>query len=359
MKFLHTSNINIGMFPDPDKFWSSDREKDIKDTFIKIIKMCDEMSIDLLLISGNLFYHQPTFEELNFVNDNFKKIPNTNVIIVAGSNDYIKSNSPILNFNFSENVYYFLNNIPETFHIENKNIAVHGFSYYSPEESSPLTNSININDNDIINILMFYGGDTRHVPFDLNKLVEKNISYIALGLDNNYQELIEKKAYYPGSPEPLSQVDEGDHGVVIGEIDEKTNAVKSINFVKTAKISYIPILVKVNSKTTEADVATLVSKEAIRQGSDNIYKIIIEGMRNPDIEFSEYILSSKIKIISFDDRSKPKYDFVKLSSEHPKDMIGAFIRKMTTMNKELSDIEKKALYLGTQALIKSTEKEHL
>lgn len=37
-------------------------------------------------------------------------------------------------------------------------------------------------------------------------------------------------------------------------------------------------------------------------------------------------------------------------------MIGAFIRKMTSASTELSDIEKRALYLGTHALIKTIEK---
>ena len=80
-------------------------------------------------------------------------------------------------------------------------------------------------------------------------------------------------------------------------------------------------------------------------------------MRNPDVEFNESIFDNKIRIISFIDSSNPKYDFVKLSSEHPQDMIGAFIRKMTLTNIELSETEKKALYYGTHALIKSTEKE--
>lgn len=357
MKFIHVSNVHIGMSPDPDKFWSNDRSNDIKETFAKITEKCNEESVDLLLISGNLFNHQPTTEELDFVNNLFKKIPGTNVLIVAGSSDYIKSNSPILNYNFSTNVHYFLNNIIDKHVIDDKKVIVHGLSYYSIEEPTDLTANINIDNENYIHILMFYGGDTRHVPYDVSKISDKNLSYVAIGYNNNYQEIIKNKIYSPGSPEPLDQNDEGDHGIIIGEIDNSTKKLLYTKFIKTAKLAYIPIVVKVNSKTTEADIVTLVTKEVSRLGEDNIYKISIKGMRNPDIEFSDYMFSSKIKISSFVDNSSPKYDYIKLSSEHPQDMIGAFIRKMTLTSQEPSEVEKKALYIGTYALLKSKDKE--
>ena len=58
------------------------------------------------------------------------------------------------------------------------------------------------------------------------------------------------------------------------------------------------------------------------------------------------------------DNTIPKYDFIKLSKEHPQDMIGAFIRKMTSRSDNLSEIEKRALYLGTHALIKTSDERN-
>ena len=345
------------MSPDPDKSWSEARAQDIKETFSNVIKECKNEGADLLLISGNLFNHQATSDELDFVNNLFKSIPETHILIVAGSNDHIKSNSPILNYEFSDNVHYYLNGTIDAYKIDSKNVVVHGLSYYSLEEPSSIINSVNFESDNLTHILMFYGGDSRHLPFDINKLNEKGFSYVALGLKHNYQEVVKNKIYYPGSPEPIDQNDEGDHGIIIGEIDNKTHELLSLSFKKLAKASYIPIVVKVNSKTTEADVVTLVTKEVMRLGDNNIFKIIIEGMRDPDIEFYDNMFSKKIKISSFEDLSNPKYDFIKLSSEHPQDMIGAFIRKMTFSSENPSDIEKNALYFGTHALLKSTERD--
>ena len=358
MKFIHISNIYIGANPDPDKYWSSERANDIKDTFSNVIDKCREDNIDLLLISGNLFNHQPTNDDLYFVNDLFKSIPNTNVFIVAGSSDHLSQNSPIFNFKFSLNVHYFFNNIGEKYIIDNR-IVIHGFSYYSIEEPSPIIDNIIIDNDDKIHILIAYGGDTRHVPIDFDKLSKSNFSYIALGLSHQFKCIIDNVAYYSGSPEPINQNDIGDHGIIIGEINDKTKKASSIQFLKMSKSSYIPINVKVSSNTTEDEVVSLVTREVLRLGNNNMFKIDIQGMRDPDIEFSIDMFNKKIRISSFNDASAPKYDFVKLSAEHPQDMIGAFIRKMTITNIEQSDIEKNALYLGTHALIKSMEKENI
>lgn len=356
MKFIHTSDIHIGMSPDPTMPWSEERSKDIKETFADVIRKCKYEEADLLLISGDLFNHQPLTEELQYVDELFRTIPDTYVAIIAGSADHIKPNSPILNYTFSDNVFYFLDNTEFSFDIGNKQCIVHGFSYYSMEDTTPIINSITPDDDKNIHILLAYGGDLSHCPFDLSKLENKNFSYVALGSNRNFQTVIDKKAYYSGSPEPLDSNDVGDHGIIIGEINEHTRRTRNIKFESMSQIKYIPISIKVNGSNTEEDVVENVSKEVLKLGLENIYKIEITGFKNPDLEFSRDIFDKKIRIAEVIDRAVPKYDFVKLSSEHPQDMIGAFIRRMTSGNSELSEIEKKALYLGTHALIKTSDK---
>ena len=356
MKFIHVSDIHIGMSPDPTMFWSEDRANDIKETFSNVIKKCDEEDADLLLISGNLFSHQPLTEELDYVNNLFKTIPNTKVLVIAGSADHIKSNSPILNYSFSDNVYYFRKGVEDLISIKGTKVTVHGFSYFSIEDPSRIIDSITPDNDKDIHILLAYGGDSRHTPFDLNKLSDKNFSYVALGSKHQFEELVENKIYYPGALEPLCADDMGEHGIIIGEINEHTKRVQNLRFEKMAKVSYLPIKFKINGLTTEDEIAESITREVIKRGANNIYKVQIYGYRNPDLELSKDIFSNKIRIIEFIDSSNPKYDFIKLSSEHPQDMIGAFIRKMTSTGNELSEIEMKALYLGTHALIKTIDK---
>ena len=64
MKFLHIADVHIGATPDKDKMWGGRRGDEIYDSFKKIIKICEEQQVDLLLIAGDLFNAPPTIQQL-------------------------------------------------------------------------------------------------------------------------------------------------------------------------------------------------------------------------------------------------------------------------------------------------------
>ena len=76
-------------------------------------------------------------------------------------------------------------------------------------------------------------------------------------------------------------------------------------------------------------------------------------MRDPDIVFDLDVLESRFRIVDFLDQSEPQYDFSRLFAEHPSDMIGFFIRALK--KDEMSEVEKKALYYGINALLRTTD----
>lgn len=355
MKFIHVSDIHIGTTPDPMMPWSESRSLDIKDSFANVINKCKEEKADFLLISGDLFNHQPTTQELNQVNELFASIYDTKVMIVAGSSDHIKANSPVLNYKFSDNVYYFLNQYPEEVDINGTLITIHGFSYLGPEIKSSILNQLSIPNDKRIHILLAYGGTTRHCPIDFDLLSKMNVAYVALGSKHSHEVVVNDKIAYAGSLEPLSIDESGSHGIYIGEINKSTRRVSSLEFVPMAKLSYIPLKLKINATISEDDLITMVNDEIGKNGINNIYKIELNGYRNPEIDFAKNIFSDNIKIVDFVDNTEPKYDFVKLSKDHPQDMIGTYIRSFLEKGKALSDIEKNALFEGVSALMKTSD----
>ena len=54
MKFMHISDVHLGVKPDADKAWSEKRAQDIWDSFAEMIEIAAEESPDFLLISGDL-----------------------------------------------------------------------------------------------------------------------------------------------------------------------------------------------------------------------------------------------------------------------------------------------------------------
>ena len=63
MKFIHVSDVHLGIKPDEGKPWSEKRAQDIWDSFAEMIEIAAEESPDFLLISGDLFHKQLSFQQ--------------------------------------------------------------------------------------------------------------------------------------------------------------------------------------------------------------------------------------------------------------------------------------------------------
>ena len=115
-------------------------------------------------------------------------------------------------------------------YFEDLNTEVFGFSYHTPEILEDRTAQFTITNNQHNKILMIHGGDAKHLPFVKNVVAAMPFSYIALGHIHKPGILIENKMAYPGSPEPLDLTETGPHGYLLGELDEISGHVTSLEF---------------------------------------------------------------------------------------------------------------------------------
>lgn len=354
MKFLHTADIHWGMVPDGDKPWSRERAQAIKDTFAQIIDLARTREVDFLFISGDLFHRQPLQKDLKEVNYLFSTIPSVHVVLIAGNHDRIRPNSAILSFSWAPNVTCLMSEDMESVFFEDCNVEVHGFSYHSAEirESLP-AEKLDLSFDGRIHILMLHGGDTVHLPFDRSALAASNYSYIALGHIHKPEVVAENKAAFPGSPEPLDYTETGPHGVFMGTVNPVSRQVDSLEFVRLCRSQYIPLIVNITPRTTNAELELKISQEIKKRGAQNIYRFRIRGQRDPEIEFDLENISSRYRVADITDESEPQYDFSELFAEHPSDMIGFYIRAFD--KPDLSPVEKKALYYGIHALLRTTD----
>ena len=93
MRFIHVSDVHLGMIPDKGKPWSDVRAKEIEETFDRILDNAEERKVDLLLIAGNLYHSAPKAADLAKLDARLAKLTNTRTVIIAGSSDYIESGS--------------------------------------------------------------------------------------------------------------------------------------------------------------------------------------------------------------------------------------------------------------------------
>ena len=354
MRFIHTADIHWGMVPDSDMPWGKDRANDIKATFRKIIDQCRNMSVDCLFISGDLFHRQPMNKDLRELNYLFGTIPSTHVVIISGEHDRIGSNSALLSFKWSPNVTWFLGDQPESVYFDDVNTEVYGFSYHTRELKETVIDGIQPEENNHIHILLAHGGDPDHMPIDADTLSDLPFDYVALGHIHKPVEIAERKVTYAGSPEPLEPSESGAHGIYFGDINPITHKVQRLEFMEISNTNYIPLQIEVTNKTTNEELLQLISRKIEHRGLQNIYRIRIIGKHDPDITFNLDSLCERCRIIETQDESEPEYDFAELYREHPSDMIGFYIRKLLRDDpEEMSYVEKKALYYGINALLKS------
>ena len=123
--------------------------------------------------------------------------------------------------------------------------------------------------------------------------------------------------------------------------------------------------------------------KAIRQkGENNIYKIRLTGRKDPDIQFGRdfsggvpaALSAPHLKILDFQDLTEPDYDFARLAQDHADDLIGAYIKALTSdeMMRPYTDasqkgaaasqqqeqqIRSKALYYGVKALLDTAQRK--
>ncbi len=113
------------------------------------------------------------------------------------------------------------------------------------------------------------------------------------------------------------------------------------------------MVVRVTPATTALELNDRIADEIKKRGPENIYRFRIRGMRDPDMEFDFEPLMRRMQVIEVTDETEPQYDFSRLFAEHPSDMIGFYIRALD--REDASPIEKKALYYGIDALLRTTD----
>lgn len=356
MQFIHIADVHIGATPDALYPWGAMREKEIFQTFEKIILDCNEKEIDLLLIAGDLFHRQPLIRELKEVNYIFQKLNKTKVVLIAGNHDYIGVRSHYTDFSWNSNVYMLDNEEFDSIYFEDINTEVYGFSYHTRDILEDRLCNIAPGVEERINILLAHGGDERNMPFDKKRLSEAGFDYIALGHIHKPERITERMAY-AGSPEPLDKTELGEHGYIIGEIIKKDFEVEidsfTAAFISIASRQYKKLVIKINPGMTNGYVKEEIIKLIHEQGEKHIYRVLLTGFRDPDITFNAGEIVTVGNIVEIVDETMPDYDFDKLQIENANNIIGLYIDQIRNVTQD-EDLKEKTLYFGIEALLKAS-----
>ena len=347
MKFVHIADMHFDM---PFTLLSQnglaeDRRLDQRNAFRKMINYIKENNIEYLLIAGDLYENEYVRKStIDYINDCFKEIPNTKIYITPGNHDPYLNNSYYNKYDWNENVCIFT----DLDKVENENANIYGYgftNFYSKKVKLP-TNL----DNSKINILIMHSdldGSSKQYG-DYNPILKSEFNntsfdYIALGHIHKKKFANNEKIIYPGSTISGGFDELGHHGMIVGNIDEKTKKI-SLEFIQLDNKEFIE---------TNLDISDINSKEELIENinelkidNDKYYKIILTGNRNIEINTNQLLKHiENNNIIKLKDKTKVEYDLEKISREQS--LKGIFVKELLNqINEENKEEILESIYIG-------------
>lgn len=331
MKFVQVSDVHFDM-PFTTISQRTDmgieRRLDQRRAFKKVIEFVKNNNVDFLFITGDL-YEQEYIKQstIDYINNLFKEIIDTRVLIVPGNHDPLLVNSFYNNYNWSDNVKIFSENIEK---VKFGEFCIYGFGFekYELYDSDKILKNIQLDANKV-NILISHGdvyNNSKYNYISDNNL--KKFDYVFLG------HIHKRDEYYPGSLISLGFDEPGEHGFLYGEIFDKNNIDKKI--------------VPVDDKEfiiRDFDISEIYSKEDLiekineNDSENKFYEINLIGEKNVDTNISMKLINKSI--IKIKDNSAIR---VKESSDNSMNGIYFKLLKNKYELNEISEDEYREAY---------------
>lgn len=359
MRFIHMADVH---FDSPftvlaaRENLANERRLEQRKAFADTIEYIKENQIPFLFISGDL-YEQKYIRKstIEYINNLFKEIPNTQIFISPGNHDPFLINSFYNTFEWNNNVTIFNSEIKI---IETEEADIYGFGFTDFYCENSQIEKINIKNKNKINILITHGSldasktlDMQYNPLNSNKLKEIGFDYVALGHIHkaNYEEN-KNNFIYPGSLISFGFDELGEHGFLDVEINknnsEKNNLInlnnseinnnnlkinKKIKFIKVDKRIFEEIKLNISEINSEEELIEKIKNVKIDKKRN--YKIILEGYKNIEIDLNKIqkmVLNENI--LKVKDFSKVKYDIKELANQN--NLKGVFINRILQKEEE-------------------------
>ena len=358
MKFIHIADMH---FDSPfvnlseRELLGDKRRLEQRKIFKKIIEYIKQEKIDNLFISGDLYEHkyikQATIE---YINNLFKEIPETQIYIAPGNHDPYLKNSYYSKYKWNENVKIFQGKIEK---IETQEADIYGYGFNDFYCTNSGIEEIKIENRSKPQILIIHGTlnganieEKQYNSITTKQLEQIGFDYVALGHIHKGNYATNTKIVYPGSTAALGFDEPGEHGMIVGNIEKGKVDIKFIPLDEEKFIKKEINVTEINSKEE------LIEKINEMEIENNEYvEIILTGKRKFEIdkyEIMKYIENERT--IKIKNKTKIAYDLEKLANETT--LKGLFVKeilekqKHTDLSEEEQEILEKSIEIAFEAL---------
>lgn len=354
MKFVHIADLHLDApftVLNANNRLGEKRRQEQLNIFGKVINYIKENKIEFLFISGDLYENEYVKEKtIEYINNLFKQIENTEIFIAPGNHDPYLKNSYYRTYNWNTNVHIFTNEIKK-YSYENIDIYGYGFNDFYVQNSN--VENIQIENKEKTNILVVHGSldtggnqEKAYNPISYKNLEKLGFDYIALGHVHTSNYTKDEKIVYPGSLAALGFDEIGNHGMVCGEI--KKEKIET-NFIVLDDFKFVEEKMDITDMEKTEEIIEKIN--SLKIDDNNFYKIILTGNRKFNIDLlkinKEIILENIIKI---KDETELYYNLEKIAEENS--VKGYFVKELLERQKNSENKEEiqKAIEIGLEVL---------
>ncbi len=357
MKFVHIADLHFDCefsgFKN-DVHLIEKRKLEQREAFRKVIDYINDESVEYLFISGDLYENEHVKKStIEFINNLFKKIPNTKIFISPGNHDPNIKGSIYDEFKFNDNVKIFKNSKIEKY--EDDNIEVYGAGFEDFYMNKNLLDEFELKESNKSKFLVIHAdlngvldmGGCSYNPINELKLKTMGFDYVALGHIHKTNFNSNNRIIYPGSLISLGFDELGCHGMVVGKFSKK-NIV--IEFQPIDVREFVEYEVNVEDMSSQSDLIDYLTTLYFEK--NKFCKIVLKGKRKFFINIKDIMyLIDNSSIYRIKDETILGYDLENLAKE--KNLKGIFVRKLLEMknNSIYSEEEiEKAIEIGLEAM---------
>ncbi len=322
MKFIHMADMHLDssfvtLANNPRL--AQERRMEQRKVMKDIVEYIKENNIPYFFIAGDLYEQEYIRKStIEYVNNLFKEIENTEIFITPGNHDPYIKNSFYRQYNWNKNVYIFTQEL-ECIQYDNFDIYGYGFNDFYMQNTY---HNIKIKNKDKLNILITHGSldngkneDKEYNALTTKELRELGFDYIALGHihKKSYNDYTNQRIVYPGSTVSLGFDELGERGIIEGNIDEQTRNLQ-VKFIPMNSKSFEEEIIDVSNLNSEEDLIENISNTDLDE--NKYYKIILQGRSSFEIDENNILgLLKQENIIRIRNHTEPKYDINEIANQ--------------------------------------------
>ena len=354
MKFVHIADMHFDM---PFTLLSTKadmgeiRRVDQRKAFKKMIEYIKENNIPYLFIAGDLYEQEYIREStIEYINKLFEEIPTTKIFITPGNHDPYLKNSYYNKFNWASNVKIFNSKIEK---VELEDVDIYGFGFDDFYCYDSGIDNFEIENKNKTNILIIHSSlagarddEKNYNVISEKTFKEKGFDYVALGHIHKRNMSENTNIIYPGSPISLGFDELGEHGMIVGNIE---NNKLNLEFIKLDEKEFIEEELDISEIKTIEELIEKINNLNILE--NKFYKIILTGKRNFEINIIKLnkLIENK-NIIKIKNKTKINYDLNEIANDVT--LKGIFAKEMLNKleNTEDKELIEKAIEIGMEIL---------